>query len=585
LTIRPASLSLLLIIASYHGSAQNHRVPPPPKYEVRAVWLATAAGLDWPRSSDRSQQEATLREIVRFLAAANFNTIFFQVRARGDAYYRSSYEPWAENLTGTLGKDPGWDPLACLLAEAHAARMEVHAWINVYKVRGPGPVSSSSPLHPARAHPEWTVNYRGEGWFDPGNPAVRGYLINLVLDLVRNYDIDGVNFDYARYPGKDFPDGETYRRFGNGTAREEWRRANVDRFIALSFDRLTAIRPLLKVGASPLGAASSESGESPGALALFSQDASGWMKAGKLDYVSPQLYWDIGASKGDPDFVWHLRNWQENASGRHVYAGIAAYKADVAREIPAEIDSTRAAGTAGQSFFRFENVRNLSLLEGRYDTPAAIPPMPWKDAIPPSPPGTVAVSEVETNVFQIEWLPSSRASDGDLAHSYRVYRWPTTAIPFDDPRALAAVTSGGVTVCLDTLHPPAGPANFYAVTAVDRANNEGLPSPVSGGIVKEFVALRRKLTEVTALSASLSNDSGTPHLIAYSLQSRSPVELVLISHSQSAGDTVVASLVNGVQEGGIYIVGVGNVRFGPGRYLVRLKAGDTTVEQPIDMTR
>jgi uncharacterized lipoprotein YddW (UPF0748 family) len=144
-----------------------------PKREFRAVWLTTAAGLDWPRTTVPAEQQASLRAIVRTLRQQNFNAVFFQVRARGDAYYRSGLEPWAENLTGTLGRDPGWDPLQFLLDEAHQAGIEVHAWFNVFKIRGPGPVPVTAPLHISRLHPAWTVPAEGQLWLDPGIPEAR----------------------------------------------------------------------------------------------------------------------------------------------------------------------------------------------------------------------------------------------------------------------------------------------------------------------------------------------------------------------------------------------------------------------------
>jgi len=555
-----------------------------PKREVRAVWLTTLSGLDWPRSTEKAEQQSSLREIVRSLSVANFNTIFFQVRARGDAYYRSAYEPWAENLTGTLGNDPGWDPLAFLLNEAHAAGIEVHAWFNVYKVRGATVPAVSTPPHPSRAHPEWTVTAQGEGWLDPGIPEVRVYLTNVVLDLVRNYDLDGINFDFMRYPGRDFPDGETYKKHGRGMDRDDWRRDNINGFVTQCFDRATALRPVMKVGASPLGINGSESDPSSGAFRNYYQDARGWLKAGKLDYVAPQLYWNIGATPGDPDYAALLRSWQQSASGRHVYAGIGAYKSDVAKEVPAQIDSARMAGVSGQSYFRYESIKGRMLWGDRYDTPALIPPMPWKNGAAPDPPLQVGVTEVSSNVFRLEWIPATPAA-ANRTHHYIVYRWSSRRIPFDDPRAIAVITPHARPAYVDTIRTPTGPNYFYAVSPVDRLNNEGLASPVSGGTVREFLALKGKLTEVTGLSASLSTRGGAPRLIAYSLAGRTAVELSLIAQARDGTDTVITSLAHGIQDGGTYVVGMREAEIGPGKYLVRLKAGDAVLEQTIEWTR
>ncbi len=579
--LRTALTFFLLAALAETAAAQNHSAVPP-KREVRAVWLTTTMGLDWPRTTDRDEQQTSLREIVRTLKKSNFNTIFVQARARGDAYYRSSYEPWAENLTGTLGKDPGWDPLAFLCAEAHAAGLEVHVWFNVFKVRGAGAVPATLPPHPARSHPEWVINYAGEGWIDPGNPEARSYLVNVVLEIARKYDIDGFNFDYCRYPGRDFADGESYRRFGGGTIRETWRKGNIDRWIGECYDRLTALRPILKVGASPLGLAVPAGDSASGIMNEYAQDACGWLRAGKIDYVAPQLYWDIGSTNGDPDFASLLQSWQERACGRQVYAGIGAYKPDILRQITAQIDTARRAGAAGESFFRFSSIRSISMLGERYSTPAAIPPMPWKDALAPPAPLTIGVSELSTNVFQLEWVTPAPPSDGERPHHYIVYRWPSRQIPFDDPRSVASITTRNETAYCDTVDAPAGPTYYYAVSAVDRANNESLPSPVSGATLAEFLALKGKLADATALSASLSNRGGAPRIIAYSLARKTSVELSVVLQTPGNRDSVIAPLVSGTQEVGTYIVGVRDLRLAPGRYMVRLKTLETTLEQPID---
>jgi uncharacterized lipoprotein YddW (UPF0748 family) len=240
------------VVLSVSAGARSSKPVPPPKSEVRAVWITTASGLDWPPSANRSHNNQPAA-IVADMKADRFNTIFFQVRARSDAYYRSRYEPWAENLTGILGKDPGWDPLAFLLGEAHAQGLEVHAWMNVFKVRGPNPVAPSTPEHPSRALAEWCIEQDGEIWLDPGRPEVRTYLTDLVLDLVRSYDLDGINFDFIRYPGHRFADEETYARYGKGLPLHEWRRRNVTDFVRETYRKATTLKPLLKVGSSPLG--------------------------------------------------------------------------------------------------------------------------------------------------------------------------------------------------------------------------------------------------------------------------------------------------------------------------------------------
>lgn len=574
---------VLLLAAIRTATAGFDPLSPPPKREVRAVWVATAAGLDWPKSTDRSTQQSSLRSIVQTLRAAHFNTIFFQVRARGDAYYRSTLEPWAENLTGTLGADPGWDPLRFLLEEAHQAGMEVHAWFNVFKVRGPNPLPGSSPLHVTRLHPEWTVLADGELWLDPGLPEARRYTLGVAIDLITRYDLDGINFDFVRYPGRSFPDDETYRRFGNGAGRDAWRRANVTAFIADFHARARALKPGLKIGSSPLGVYESDpaSGTTGSPQAVF-QESETWLKSGLQDYLSPQVYWDIGASRGDPDFAGLVRRWQEGSGGRHIYAGIAAYKAEVLRELVRQIDESRAAGNSGQVFFRYDNLLPLSALGDRYQFPAISPPMSWKDSIPPKPPTHLAVSEVVTNVFQLEWKAPPPSPDGETPSRYVVYRGSPAAPRTDYSPNIIAILPGTADYLLDTVRVPTGLTYYYTITALDRANNESDPSTVGTGVVRELLALKGKLSSFTTLAASFPQGKGSgPVLLGYSLARRQRVLLQILQHDSVRGESASSTLVDSMQDSGPHVLGLTRLNLRPGRYTLRLQTDGAVLEQPL----
>jgi uncharacterized lipoprotein YddW (UPF0748 family) len=558
----------------------------PPKREVRAVWLTTAAGLDWPKSYDTREQQSSLRHIVQYLRSANFNTIFFQVRARGDAYYRSRYEPWAENLTGSLGRDPGWDPLAFLIQEAHAAGIQVHAWFNVYKIRANPSVPRTLPLHPSLAYPHWCIQYDGELWFDPGIPGVRSYLLRVALDLVRDYPIDGMIFDFLRYPGRDFPDRNTYRLLGGSRPLAEWRRSNINRFVSEFYDGAMAIRPMLRVGSSPLGVYKGNTYSSyNGSYHSHYQDAREWTMAEKHDYVAPQLYWNIGASRGNPDFAALARHWRTIVPRRHIYIGIAPYKEDVRQRLPAHIDSARAAGSEGQAFFRFEHITLQRAFGGRYGSPALIPPMPWKDPVPPLSPSDLTVSEVATNVFFLEWNAPPPARDGDTAHFYAVYRSPSPRIPVHDPRALVSVLPAERTHTLDTVRVPSGLSYYYAVAALDKGYNESTPSESSTGIVHELLAIKKKVSEVTSLSTSVSSASGTPTLVAYRLARQMNVSLEVYGRHATSQDSLLMTLVDGVMDGGTYVLGLAGIPFRKGEYVIRLQTPDALLEQPIIVRR
>ena len=578
--VRSYALVTAMLFAT-HANAQPAS-PPPPKHEVRAVWIATANGLDWPGSTDRVEQQSSLRKIIADLAAAHFNTILFQVRARGDAYYRSTYEPWAENLTGTLGKDPGWDPLEFLLNEAHRAGLEVHAWFNVYKIRGAAPVGPSIPPHPSRAHALWTVQYEGETWFDPGLPDVRDYLLNVALDLIQHYTIDGINLDYVRYPSVDFPDQSTYRRYGRGADREQWRRKNITEFVTDLYERATALKPMLKVGSSPLGIFDNAGSTGPpGSYWSYYQDARGWLLSKKEDYLSPQTYWPIESGGNDFNFVKLVRDWQGHTGGRQIYTGIGAYKAEIARQIPALIDSARRLGAAGEVFFRYENLKPADMLADGYQTIALIPSMPWKDSLPPNPPPSLAVSELAPHIFHLEWLPPRTAPDSDRARSYVLYRWPTPDIPTGDARSIIAVIPGTDTHYVDTVDSGTGLGMYYAVSAVDKGNNESASTEAVRAMPREAIALAGKISRFTTLVTSLSNGDGRPALAGYHLGARLPVVLELLRVGRGSADSLVKTLVDSVQDQGAYVCGLRDLLREPGMYLIRLKAGGTVLDQSI----
>jgi hypothetical protein len=460
----------------------------------------------------------------------------------------------------------------------------VHAWFNVYKIRGLSPVGQSVPLHPARRFAAWMHDVDGEGWVDPGVPEVRDYLVRVALELVRRYDVDGINFDFIRYPGRDFPDNETYHRFGNGLERNDWRRSNIDKFVSAFYDVAIRLKPMLKVGSAPLGVFSNGSGDNAwGAFSSYYQDSQGWLQAGKHDYLSPQLYWDLGETKDDPDFAALLRAWRRGSFGRQIWAGIAAYKQEVMRELTRQIDSSRAIGADGQAFFRYEFVSSMKVFGGRYTSLANIPPMPWKDAIPPMPPSDLAVTEMSPNVFHLEWLASPPARDGDRARYYNIYRSTSEQIWQNDASSLVAVTTTNATFFVDTVRAGTGYKYFYAVSALDKGNNESPLSNVASLTLKELTELRGKLSEFTSLSTLLPHDDETATLIAYKVAGRSSVKLQVVKQDIDSSSRPVLMLANGVQNPGTYIVAVAKGKLQPGSYAVRLVAENVTIDQPLEV--
>jgi uncharacterized lipoprotein YddW (UPF0748 family) len=266
-----------------------------PKEEFRGVWLTTFAGLDWPDSYDPAEQKRSLLVILDRLRDAKFNAILFQTRSRGDAFYRSSFEPWARELTGETGKDPGWDPLAFLIEQAHTRGIEVHAWFNVYKIWGGSPIPyNTNPPHILERNPEWAKQSGIEWWLNPGEPGVHSYLMKVALDLIERYPVDGIHFDHIRYPDSQFDDKLTHERFGVGKRLQDWRRDNITNFIRDFYRYAAVLRPDLKIGSAPVGVYK----PIPGffwstAYEDYYQDPERWLQEGIHDYIVPQVYWDI----------------------------------------------------------------------------------------------------------------------------------------------------------------------------------------------------------------------------------------------------------------------------------------------------
>lgn len=576
-----------LLVLMHSAVAQALSLPPvqvlPPKSEVRAVWVTTAAALDWPHVAGRTRQQESLRRMVHELHAARFNTIIFQVRPRGDALYRSRYEPWAEALSGTLGGDPGWDPCAFILAEAHALGMEVHGWFNAFKIRGPNPVGSSTPEHPSRAYPEWCVVRGEEVWLDPGRPEVRSYVLNVALDLIRHYDLDGINFDFIRYPGQDFPDGESFARYGRGMKRDDWRRANITAFVRSFATEAATIAPALKIGASPFGVYRDESNNDlRGSYYWVYQDSYAWLTNKWMDYLSPQIYWKIGRSNGDPDFRQAIKRWSEQTAGRHVYMGIGAYRPDIRARLGEYVDSCRTVGSAGHAFFRWEDIADARNLAGRYPTWALIPPMRWKDATPPLTPLNLRVTTPDSSVRNLEWEAPPAAHDGDTARTYVVYRWISRFIPFSNPWTIAAILPSTQRRFTDTLGSGTGNEYFYAISACDRMWNESPPSAVvSSRPAPAPTAPKPHQPSNISLSVALANKTGYPLTVLYNLTLNTRVALDLFLRRDGEADSLHTRLVRAVQDGGLYRVRLDSIRFTPGTYVMRLTTTEATIEQTV----
>ncbi len=480
-----------------------------PKKEVRAVWLTTVWGLDWPHTSGEVNQKAEMLEILDSLKNANFNTVMFQVRARGDLVYPSVIEPWAKSLTGTLGQNPGWDPLQFVIDECHARGMEVHAWFVTYNVySGSATPPSSVPEHVVNAHPELCKLYESGGyyswWMDPGIPETREYLVNVAMEMVNNYDLDALHFDYIRYPGSDFDDADTYAAYGNGMDLGDWRRANINQFVYDVYDSVQSVKPWVKVGSAPIGIHHNIPGASgwQGYYDVY-QDARDWAEQGKHDYICPQIYWSMSSR-----FPYLVDDWVANSFGKPIYAGIAAYLMESKKDLPAveenesfwykamqdnpkgwtaeeildQVDYTRTAGALGQTYFRAlnitHNVKSIHTLlkENQYKYPANIPPMPWKDNIPPNSPQNLSITVNSPTSITLNWDAPTLPADGDTVKYYNVYQSESSPVNLDDIKNVVKFQIMGTTSVVINYETAPQSDIYYTVTAYDKGYNESLPA-------------------------------------------------------------------------------------------------------------
>ena len=385
--------------------------PPPPPREFRGAWIAAVAtNQDWPSKPGLpvAQQKAELIALLDRAVQLHLNAIIFQVRPAADAIYASSIEPWSERITGTQGMapQPFYDPLLFAIAEAHKRGLELHAWFNPYRATHPLAESRVALNHISRTHPELIRQYDRQLVLDPGEPATQAHTLAVVMDVLRRYDVDGIQFDdyFYPYPEKDapgrelnFPDDATWRKYGasGGLSRDDWRRQNVNQFIQKVYQSIKAVKPWVKFGISPFGIWRPDSQkqiQGMDAYAKLYADSRLWLANGWLDYCAPQLYWPIG-QRGH-SFPVLLQWWcAQNVKGRHLWPGlydVSAGKEFSTDEIPQQIQIAREQSAGGEIHFHLRSVtQNPTLadaLRRLYSQPALVPASPWLDSVPPDKP-------------------------------------------------------------------------------------------------------------------------------------------------------------------------------------------------------
>lgn len=335
------------------------------KKEFRAVWVATIENIDWPPSYKdsvgSSYQKSEFIKLLNMHKRNGINTLIVQVRPSADAFYPSPFEPWSQWLTGVQGQAPYpyYDPLAFMLEETHKAGLEFHAWLNPYRAIFNYKKNTTTPNHITKTSPSWFLNYGNNKYFDPGNLDAQKYVVNIVKDIVTRYKVDAIHMDDYFYPyriaGKEFPDAASYKKNNRGLDKETWRRSNTDSIIVAIGKVIKQANPNCKFGISPFGVWRNASKDSlMGSNTKAGQtnyddlyaDILLWLRMGWIDYVTPQLYWEINHPLCDFNTLadW----WAKNTYGKDCYIGIGIYRAGTSpgwrdkNELPNQIKKVRS---------------------------------------------------------------------------------------------------------------------------------------------------------------------------------------------------------------------------------------------------
>lgn len=437
-----------------------------PKYEVRAVWLTTIGGIDWPHSyagSARSieRQKDELRDILDRLQRANINTVLLQTRIRATTIYPSAYEPWDGCLSGKPGKSPGYDALKFAIDECHRRGMELHAWVVAIPV---GKWNAAGCVRLRKRHPGLVRKIGDEGYLDPEKPQTAEYLADLCAEITGNYDIDGIHLDYIRYH-ETWP-MKVSRRQG---------RTNITNIVRAISRRVKSIKPWVKMSCSPIGKYKDLSRFSSygwNAYERVCQDAQAWLRDGLMDELFPMMYF-----RGNQFYPFAL-DWNEHSYGRIVAPGLGIYFMSPGEKDWPLADITREMLTLrhygmGHAFFRSkfftDNVKGIYdfTAQSFNQYPALIPPMTWQSSARPSAPSGLSRKTQEDNVELLSWTPVDKDTTRIMYNVYSSREYPVNT---DDARNLTVVR-----LRKSSLIIPHDPTRHYAVTATDRYGNESTP--------------------------------------------------------------------------------------------------------------
>lgn len=486
-------------MASYGQSF--YAVNPNPKYEVRAVWLTTIGGIDWPHSYAQSKRSAEkqkeeLRAILDRLQKANINTILLQTRIRATTIYPSQYEPWDGCLSGFPGKSPGYDALQFAIDECHKRGMEVHAWVVTIPV---GKWNSYGCRQLRKRFPRLIKRIDQDGYMDPEATQTGCYLAEMCREIVQRYDVDGIHLDYIRYP-------ETWKfRIGKDQAR-----GNITRIVEKIHQAVKKEKPWVKMSCSPIGKFDDLSrywSHGWNAYTKVAQDAQAWLKDGLMDELFPMMYF-----RGDQFFPFAI-DWKEHSYGKIIAPGLGIYFLDPKEgkwnisDITSELYHLRNIGE-GHAFFR--NKFLLDNHQGVYDFvtahfnryPALVPPMTWESNKRPLQPVTLRIEE-NGGTTTLRWDNSLQYEDGTAIKTPSIYNnvYASKEYPVDvhDARNLILTRTTRRQLTTRTGNTP----TYYAVTTTDGFGNESRAKQLNQTAVVKTTTRYGKACRLTTTGESI----------------------------------------------------------------------------------
>lgn len=593
---RKACITACLLLTVLSASADAYI-----KREMRGAWMATYLSLDWPSQKGTSSTiiQAQKQEAITYLdelKKTNINAVFFHIRPSGDALYKSNYEPWSKYLTGTRGKDPGWDPLQFWIEESHKRGIELHAWMNPYRFyaeRASDPTMWDTPQDMDIRNKGWILSYGKTHILNPGLPAVRNYICEVIADVVSRYDVDGIIFDDYFYPNG-IPANSTagdYNLFKQSgwTYIGNWRRNNVNNMVKDVYLKIKSIKPYVRFGISPAGVACSDSGvaSSHGVTpcpngsdwqynTIFS-DPVAWLKAGTIDYISPQIYW---SSTNTTNPFKPIDNWWSYVAkkfNRHYYCSASTYKGDVDMGTDYEADFGGLTELSNQVIWNRQQTDNSTpgLISYRaksfwpthkvaahfrskvYQKPAIVPAMPSHKS-----------STTYDKVDNLEVTGSALTWDAISGVRYLVYAIPNSTTA---EQAQSNVTGTGIRTefllgasYTNSYNIPTEYQNgyYFAITIYDRFGYEYMPrysneitksatkvslkTPANGSTVKNELSFSwtAGLGENPTYKIEISNDSKFKTIIYEKSGLKTPYHKINVTTELDALTTYYWRIVN-----------------------------------------